>query len=59
VADRTRQPHEPGVIFVGVLAWGWLWGVWGLLPGAPLMMVAKAVRDHIDDFKPVGELLGA
>jgi predicted PurR-regulated permease PerM len=47
------------VIFVGVLAWGWLWGVWGLLPGAPLMMVAKAVRDHIDDFKPVGELLGA
>lgn len=50
---------SPVVIFVGVLAWGWLWGVWGLLLGAPLMMVAKTVCDRIDDFKPVGELLGA
>ncbi len=50
---------SPVVIFVGVLAWGWLWGVWGLLLGAPLMMVAKAVCDRIDDFKPLGELLGA
>jgi predicted PurR-regulated permease PerM len=47
------------VIFVGVLARGWLWGVWGPLLGAPLMMVAKAVCDPIDDFKPVGGLLGA
>jgi len=50
---------NPVVIFVGVLAWGWLWGIWGLLLGAPLLMVVKAVCDRVDDFKPIGELLGA
>ena len=46
------------VVFVGVLAWGWLWGVWGLLLGAPMLMAIKAVCDRVDDLKPVGELLG-
>ncbi|MEO8409774.1 MAG: AI-2E family transporter, partial [Propionivibrio sp.] len=30
------------VVFIGVLAWGWLWGVWGLLLGTPILMVVKA-----------------
>jgi predicted PurR-regulated permease PerM len=46
------------VVFVGVLAWGWLWGVPGLLLGAPILMAVKAVCDRIDDWKPIGELLG-
>jgi predicted PurR-regulated permease PerM len=50
---------NPVVIFVGVLAWGWLWGIWGLLLGAPLLMVVKAVCDRVEDFRPIGELLGA
>jgi predicted PurR-regulated permease PerM len=50
---------NPVVIFIGVLAWGWLWGIWGLLLGGPLLMVVKAVCDRVDEFKPVGELLGA
>lgn len=45
-------------IFVGVLAWGWLWGVWGLFLGVPILMVIKAVCDRVDDLKAVGELLG-
>ncbi len=45
-------------VFIGVLAWGWLWGVWGLLLGIPIMMVVKAVCDRVDHLKPVGELLG-
>jgi predicted PurR-regulated permease PerM len=49
---------NPVVIFAGVLAWGWLWGVWGLLLGAPILMVVKAICDRIEDFKPIGELLG-
>ena len=49
---------SPLVIFVGVLAWGWLLGIWGLLLGAPLLMVAKAVCDRVDPFRPIGELLG-
>ncbi|MBI3345453.1 MAG: AI-2E family transporter [Gammaproteobacteria bacterium] len=46
------------VIFAGVLFWGWLWGVWGLLLGIPVLMAIKAVCDHVEDLKRVGELLG-
>jgi len=46
------------MVFVGVLFWGWLWGVWGLLLGVPIIMMIKALCDRVEDFKPVGELLG-
>jgi predicted PurR-regulated permease PerM len=49
---------NPVVIFVGVLAWGWLWGIWGMLLGMPILMAVKAVCDRVDDLKPIGELLG-
>lgn len=47
------------IIFVGVLFWGWLWGVWGLLLGVPIIMAFKAVCDHVEDLKPLGEMLEA
>ncbi|MDQ6685720.1 MAG: AI-2E family transporter, partial [Pseudomonadota bacterium] len=47
------------VVFVGVLAFGWLWGVWGLLLGVPILMVVKAICDRVEELKPVGEFLGA
>ncbi|MBC7471582.1 MAG: AI-2E family transporter, partial [Ramlibacter sp.] len=50
---------NPVAVFIGVLGWGWLWGVWGLLLGIPIMMVVKAVCDRVDHLKPVGELLGS
>ncbi|MDP1929810.1 MAG: AI-2E family transporter [Thiobacillus sp.] len=46
------------MIFIGVLFWGWLWGVWGLLLGIPIIMIIKAICDRVDDLKPIGELLG-
>lgn len=49
---------SPVVVFVSVLAWGWLWGVWGLLLGIPVMMVVKAVCDQIAPLQAIGELLG-
>ena len=49
---------NPLVVFFGVLFWGWLWGVWGLLLGVPIIMVIKAVCDRVEDLQPVGELLG-
>ena len=55
-SKATRM--NPVAVFIGVLAWGWLWGVWGLLLGIPIMMIVKAVCDRVDDLKPVGELLG-
>jgi predicted PurR-regulated permease PerM len=45
-------------IFVGLLFWSWLWGVWGTLLAVPILMVTKAVCDRIEDLQPVGELLG-
>jgi predicted PurR-regulated permease PerM len=45
-------------IFVGLLFFTWLWGVWGTLLAVPMMMVFKAVADRIEDLNSVGELLG-
>ena len=45
-------------IFVGLLFWGWVWNVWGMLLAVPMLMVLKSICDHVEDFKPVGELLG-
>jgi predicted PurR-regulated permease PerM len=45
-------------IFVGLLFWGWVWNVWGMLLAVPMLMVMKAVCDHVEDFKGIGELLG-
>lgn len=50
---------NPVVVFSSVLAWGWLWGVWGLLLGIPIMMVIKAICDRVDDLRPIGELMSA
>ncbi|MDP1566848.1 MAG: AI-2E family transporter [Polaromonas sp.] len=50
---------SPVAVFVSLLAWGWLWGVWGLLLGVPIMMMVKSVCDRVDDLKPVGEFLGS
>lgn len=50
---------SPVAIFIGVLAWGWLWGIWGLLLGVPILVIIKAICDRVDDLKPVDEFLGA
>lgn len=46
------------VLFIALLFFGWLWGAWGLLLGAPLIAIAKVVCDRVDSLKPAGELLG-
>lgn len=45
-------------VFVGLLLWGWLWGAWGFLLAAPILMVIKVISDHVEPLRPVGELLG-
>ena len=57
LTSRTSS-LSPVVVFVSVLAWGWLWGLWGLLLGIPVMMAVKAVCDRVEDLKAIGELLG-
>jgi predicted PurR-regulated permease PerM len=50
---------SPFAVFVGVLAFGWLWGAVGLILGTPILMVVKTVCDRVEELKPVGEFLGA
>ena len=45
-------------IFTGLLFWSWIWGVWGTVLAVPMLMMLKAVCDHIEDLQPIGELLG-
>lgn len=49
---------NPVALFVGLLFWGWIWGIWGMMLAMPMIMVVKFVCDHIDDLKGIGELLG-
>ena len=58
LTSKTSQ-LSPVAVFVGLLAWGWLWGVWGLLLGVPILMMVKAVCDRVEDLKPIGEFLGS
>ena len=44
-------------VFVSLLFWGWLWGVWGLLLGVPITAAVKAVCERVDDFNACAELL--
>ena len=57
LTSRTSRMN-PVAVFVGVIFWGWLWGIWGLLLGIPIMMIVKAVCDRVEDLQPIGELLG-
>ncbi len=46
------------IVFVALLFWGWLWGVWGLLLGVPIVMAIKAVCERVEDLRPIAEFLG-
>lgn len=49
---------NPVAVFVGLLFWSWIWGVWGAVLAVPMLMMLKAVCDHIEDLQPIAELLG-
>jgi predicted PurR-regulated permease PerM len=45
-------------VFISLLFWGWLWGVWGMLLGIPITVILKVVSQHVEQLQPVAELLG-
>jgi predicted PurR-regulated permease PerM len=45
-------------VFVALLFWGWLWGVWGLLFAIPIMGMVKVFAERVEDLQPLAELLG-
>ena len=45
-------------VFISLMFWGWLWGVWGMLLSIPIIVIAKVVSQHVEQLHPVAELLG-
>jgi predicted PurR-regulated permease PerM len=54
---RAAQMN-PVAVFVGLLFWTWVWGIWGTILAVPMLMMFKAICDHVEDLQPIGELLG-
>ena len=57
LTSRTAQTNEVAM-FIGLIFWSFVWGIWGTLLAVPMLVAVKAYCDHIEDLKPVGELLG-
>jgi predicted PurR-regulated permease PerM len=45
-------------VFISLLFWGWLWGVWGMLLSIPIIVIVKVVSERVEQLEPVAELLG-
>jgi predicted PurR-regulated permease PerM len=45
-------------VFISLLFWGWLWGVWGMLLSIPIIVIIKVVSQHVEQLHPISELLG-
>jgi predicted PurR-regulated permease PerM len=54
---RAGKMNTPAV-FVSLLFWGMLWGLWGLLLAVPIMVAVKTACDHIESLHHWGALLG-
>lgn len=45
-------------VFISLLFWTWLWGVWGMLLSIPIIVIVRVVSQHIEQLHPLAELLG-
>jgi len=45
-------------VFISLLFWAWLWGVWGMLLSIPIIVIVKVVSQHVEQLHPLAELLG-
>jgi predicted PurR-regulated permease PerM len=45
-------------VFISLLFWGWLWGIWGMLLSVPIVVITKVVAQHVEPLHPLAELLG-
>jgi predicted PurR-regulated permease PerM len=48
---------SPAAVFIGLVFWGALWGVWGLFLGPVLIVVIKVVAEHTRTARRVARLM--
>ncbi len=51
-------PLNAVAVFVGLLFWGFVWGIPGAILAVPMMVTLKIVCDRFLALRPLGELLG-
>ncbi|HEY4317048.1 MAG TPA: AI-2E family transporter [Herbaspirillum sp.] len=45
-------------VFISLLLFTWIWGVWGTLLSIPITVITKVVADHVEALEPLAEFLG-
>ena len=55
-ARQTRM--NTTATFVGLLFFGWIWGLWGILLAIPLLAIVKTISERYEAWQGVAELLG-
>jgi predicted PurR-regulated permease PerM len=53
-----RFTLNPVTVLLGLLFWGWIWGIPGALLAVPLLVTFKILCDNLKALQPIGELLG-
>lgn len=54
-----RLQVNPIVVFVGLLFWGWVWGIAGAVIAVPLLVGMKIVADHVRSLEGLGVAMGS
>ncbi len=54
-----RFTLNPVVVLVGLLFWGWIWGIPGALIAVPMLMTMKIVCDYVPSLSTLGEFLSS
>ena len=49
--------ENAAILFISLLFFTWIWRVWGLLLGGPLVAIEKVICDRVKSLKPLSELL--
>ncbi|MDX1480998.1 MAG: AI-2E family transporter [Woeseiaceae bacterium] len=52
-----RMSMSPIVVFVTVIVWGWMWGIFGALMAVPILTSFKVVCDHVPKLRHVALFL--
>ncbi len=53
-----RLTLNPVMILLGLIFWGWMWGIPGAVLAVPMLASFKIFCDHIGPLGPLGEFLG-
>jgi len=51
-------PLNTVAIFIGLMLWGFVWGVPGAILAVPIMVTLKILCDRVPSLRPFGEFLG-